>query len=178
MRYYTERLNTTFLPMEEDLQREFEVRIAESSTIAFRVAFGVVRNRADAEDIAQDAFARAYQRFSSLRDRDKFRGWLVRTTWRLAIDYLRSHKRRVSREVAHAESASPQTSTNGVVEQERSEQLWQAIDALPEKLRIALVLANIEELNTQEVAALLDLPEGTVKSRLFNARQRLKELLQ
>jgi RNA polymerase sigma-70 factor (ECF subfamily) len=56
--------------------------------------------------------------------------------------------------------------------------LWAAIDALPDKLRIAVVLANIEEHDIGEVARLLDLPEGTVKSRLFLARQRLKELLQ
>jgi RNA polymerase sigma-70 factor (ECF subfamily) len=61
---------------------------------------------------------------------------------------------------------------------ERAERLWAAIDALPDKLRVAIVLANIEEHDIGEVARLLDLPEGTVKSRLFLARQRLKELLQ
>ena len=60
---------------------------------------------------------------------------------------------------------------------ERAERLWAAIDALPDKLRVAIVLANIEEHDLGEVARLLDLPEGTVKSRLFLARQRLKELL-
>ena len=61
---------------------------------------------------------------------------------------------------------------------ERAALLWHAIDALPEKLRVVIVLAGIEEHDVQEVAKLLGLPEGTVKSRLFNARQRLKELLQ
>ena len=56
--------------------------------------------------------------------------------------------------------------------------LWAAIDTLPDKLRVAIVLANIEEHDIGDVARLLDLPEGTVKSRLFLARQRLKELLQ
>jgi RNA polymerase sigma-70 factor (ECF subfamily) len=61
--------------------------------------------------------------------------------------------------------------------QERSARLWDAIDALPEKLRIVTVLAGIEEHDIREVGLLLDLPEGTVKSRLFLARQRLRELL-
>ena len=61
---------------------------------------------------------------------------------------------------------------------ERAARLWSAIDALPEKLRVTIVLANIEEHDLHEVARLLDLPQGTVKSRLFLARQRLKELLQ
>jgi RNA polymerase sigma-70 factor (ECF subfamily) len=56
--------------------------------------------------------------------------------------------------------------------------LWRAIDALPEKLRIVIVLAAIEEHDVRQIAKLVRLPEGTVKSRLFLARQRLKELLQ
>jgi RNA polymerase sigma-70 factor (ECF subfamily) len=60
---------------------------------------------------------------------------------------------------------------------ERSVRLWDAIDALPEKLRMVTVLAGIEEHDIREVSLLLNLPEGTVKSRLFLARQRLRELL-
>ena len=73
---------------------------------------------------------------------------------------------------------APEIPTDGLVSQERSTQLWRAIDSLPEKLRIVTVLAGIEEHDIREVALLLDLPEGTVKSRLFLARQRLKDLLQ
>ena len=65
-----------------------------------------------------------------------------------------------------------------VIERERAEKLWRAIDALPEKLRIVIVMAGIEEHDVREIAALLRLPEGTVKSRLFLARRRLRELLQ
>ena len=61
---------------------------------------------------------------------------------------------------------------------ERATQFWDAIDALPEKLRIVIVLAGIQEHDVHEVARLLDIPEGTVKSRLFLARQQLKERLQ
>jgi RNA polymerase sigma-70 factor (ECF subfamily) len=56
--------------------------------------------------------------------------------------------------------------------------LWQAIDALPEKLRLVVVLASIEGHELREVAAVLDVPEGTVKSRLFEARRHLRERLQ
>ena len=60
----------TLLSVEDDLAREFEVRLVESSTLAFRVAFGVLRQRQDAEDIAQEAFARAHRHFRQLRDRE------------------------------------------------------------------------------------------------------------
>jgi DNA-directed RNA polymerase specialized sigma24 family protein len=63
-----------------------------------------------------------------------------------------------------------------VIERERPEKLWQAIDTLPEKLRI-VIMAGIEEHDVRAIATLLRMPEGTVKSRLFPARQRLKELL-
>jgi RNA polymerase sigma factor (sigma-70 family) len=65
-----------------------------------------------------------------------------------------------------------------VLEHERAEKLWRAIDELPEKLRIVVELSGIEEHDIREVAALLGLPEVTVKCRLFLARQRLRELLQ
>jgi RNA polymerase sigma-70 factor (ECF subfamily) len=175
---YTDQLTTNFLTMESDQKREFEMRITESTALAFRVAFGVLRNREDAEDVTQDAFAKAYRSFSKLRDRENFRAWLVRMTWRLALDHQRSRKRRTRREEIHAEvSVNEPSSLESALEKERAERLWLAIDALPEKHRIVIVLANIEEHTTQEVALLLGLPEGTVKSRLFHARQRLTEIL-
>ena len=69
------------------------------------------------------------------------------------------------------------TTTDPVLVNERAALLWQAIDALPEKLRLTIVLAGIEGHDIREVAQLLRLPEGTVKSRLFLARERMKESL-
>ena len=86
--------------LDPSLEREFEERVADSSTLAFRVALGVLRHREDAEDVAQDAFLRAHRAFGSLRDRDRFRAWLVRTAFRLALDRLRGEKRRSRREDA------------------------------------------------------------------------------
>jgi RNA polymerase sigma-70 factor (ECF subfamily) len=128
--------------------------------------------------VAQEAFARAYSRFGQLRDRERFRAWLVRMTWRLAIDRRRSDRRRTIREAAHVDTVAPQTAADELETRERADRLWRAIDALPDKLRIAIVLATIQEHDIGEVARLLELPAGTVKSRLFLARQRLKELLQ
>jgi RNA polymerase sigma-70 factor (ECF subfamily) len=168
-----------FLNMEEDLKQEFETRIAETGTLAFRVAFSVLRNSEDAEDVAQEAFAKAYRRFRQLRDRDRFRAWLVRLTWRMAISRARSESRRTARETeADLSVAAEPSPVQSFIERERAKRLWRAIDALPEKLRIVIVLAAIEEHDLKQIAKLLRLPEGTVKSRLFLARQRLKELLQ
>lgn len=175
-----DRLAGSFVTVDEDLALEFEARLVESSTLAFRVAFSVLRQREDAEDVAQEAFAKAYRSFRQLRERDRFRQWLVRMTWRMALDRQRANRRRLARESAEADrqtSVGQATVGDPMVANERSEQLWRAIDALPEKLRLVIVLAGIQGHDIKEVAALLDVPDGTVKSRLFLARKRLKERL-
>ena len=171
-----DRIPASLVTPDEGLEHEFEVRLVESSRLAIRVAYGVLRNRADAEDVAQDAFAKAYRSFRQLRDRDRFRSWLVRMTWRMAIDRQRSDRRRAARE-AISESDRPAHAETLVVETERAQRLWTAIDHLPDKLRLVIVLAGIEGHDMKEVAALLEVPEGTVKSRLFLARKQLKEKL-
>src|SRR5437764_9447027 len=131
--------------VDADLDTEFEIRLRESSTLAFRVAYSVLRHREDAEDVAQDAFAKAYGNFRQLRDRDRFRAWLVRLTWRLALDRQRGARRRRARELAHAEVVRPvPDAADEAVQRERTEQLWRAIDALPDKLRGVIVLASME----------------------------------
>ena len=172
-----DRLAGGFVGVDHELEREFETRLVESSTLAFRVAYSVLRHREDAEDVAQDAFAKAYRNFRQLRDRDRFRAWLARMTWRLAIDRCRATNRRQRLECTATDSDGP-TAAETVETREREERLWKAIDALPEKLRIVVVLASIEGHEVKEVASLLGLPQGTVKSRLFLARQRLKEHLE
>ena len=167
--------------LESSLEREFEERLADSSALAFRVALGVLRNRDDAEDVAQEAFLRAYQSFSRLRDRDRFRAWLVRITWRLALDRIRSARRREARETAVMvqEMNSPERTVEDVrAAREFEQRLARALDELPEKLRVVVLLGAIEGHDTREVGRLLDLPEGTVKSRLFHARKKLAETLQ
>jgi RNA polymerase sigma factor (sigma-70 family) len=166
----------TLVNLDDVLGREFEDRLRESTTLAFRVAYGVLRNRQDAEDVAQEAFAKAHRKFRQLRDRDRFRAWLVRMTWRLAIDRWRADRRRTIREQS-VEMPAVATTEEVAAARERAAHLYRAIDALPEKLRVVVVLAAIEGHDIREVARLLDVPEGTVKSRLFLARKGLAECL-
>lgn len=165
------------------LDREFRERLKDCSTLAFRVALGVLHDRAEAEDVAQDALLRAYRNFHRLRDRATFRSWLVRIAWRTAIDHRRAQKRRERYETdaaqtgARATEAFSKSAEEVAAGKEFERRLSRELDALPEKLRVVMVMAAIEGYDTGEVARLLGLPEGTVKSRLRLARQRLTDKL-
>lgn len=163
---------------QDAVRREFEERLTECGSLAYRVARGVLRNSADAEDVAQEALLRAYRRFERLRDPTRFRAWLVRIAFRLALDRARSAKRRERRESLWPPSP-PQPSTEDLAASgEFQAHLDRALEELPRRLRLVLLLAAMEGHTLEEVAALLGLPLGTVKSRLFFGRKELAEKLQ
>jgi RNA polymerase sigma-70 factor, ECF subfamily len=163
-----------------DARREFEERLAECGPLAYRVARGVLRNAADAEDVAQEALLRAYRGFDRLRDRSRFRAWLVRIAFRLALDRLRSAKRRDQRDTLWSQPAHlppPATAEDIAVSNQFQGHLERALDELPEKLRLVLLLSAMEGYTIEEIAAMVGVPVGTVKSRIFIARKKLAEKL-
>jgi len=164
----------------EPVPHELERLLAENAPLAYRVALGVLRNPAEAEDVAQEALIRACRKFDRLRDARSFRSWLVRVSFRLALDRSRSARRREQRETlwARPELRAPVQSVEEIAASRQfEERLARALDELPDHLRMVVLLTAIEGHSTDEVAALLDVPAGTVKSRLFAARKRLAEKL-
>src|SRR5215471_5205611 len=138
-------------------EREWEELLRENAPLAYRVARGVLRNEGEAEDVAQEALLRAYRRFGRLRERAKFRGWLVRISFRLALDRM--------------------TRADAGPGGEFLRHLDVALDQLPEKQRLVLLLAAMEGHTLEEVSLLLGIPVGTVKSRLFFAKKAVAEKL-
>lgn len=171
----TARLAGAFVVVDDRVRDAFDQRLPESSRLAFRVAYSVLRHRETAEDVAQEALVRAFRALPRLRDHTRLRAWLVRLTWRLALDEQRAGRRRLARDTGAAELHARQTAAESAL---HVAQLWEAIDRLPMPLRITLVLGGVEGYAVAEVASMLGIAEGTVKSRLFEARRRLKELLQ
>lgn len=163
---------------EAALAREFEQAVRDTSDLAVRVAFGVLRRREDAEEVAQEAFVRAHRCFAQLRDPEHFRAWMVRVTYRLAIDRWRSDRRRQAREEAAVDPPAGSSAEDLALASERAARLRAAIDDLPDKLRLVIILSAIDGHDVQEVARLLEIPVGTVKSRLFLARKGLAGRLQ
>jgi RNA polymerase sigma-70 factor (ECF subfamily) len=130
--------------------------------------------------VAQEALLRAYRRFDRLRDRGRFRAWLVRIAFRLALDRARSTQRRGLRETEWARpehGPSPRTAEELAASRGFQEPMERAMEALPQKLRLVLLLSAMEGHSVEEVAAILGVPVGTVKSRLFVARKKLAEKL-
>ena len=141
----------------------------------------MVSNPSDAEDVAQETLLRAYRSLGQFRGQSAFRTWL----YQIATNVARTHlaKRRDRNEVQEPE---PEARTTGGARREPAsaenlerrviahDQLRRALADLPDDWREAVVLRDIEGLDYKEIAELLDIPMGTVESRIFRGRQRLK----
>jgi RNA polymerase sigma-70 factor, ECF subfamily len=157
----------------------FGERIAENQRRVFQIAYSVLGNSADAEDVAQEAFLRAYQKFDSLREAEKFRGWVNRIVFRLALNRKRSYRRRLARDTSW-HTTETRTMVDGAKDAEQHvmlDRLRREIERLPRKLRSVLQLSLVEEMEAADVGAVLGIPAGTVRSRVHTARKLLLEVM-
>ncbi|MGA2096020.1 MAG: RNA polymerase sigma factor [Candidatus Acidiferrum sp.] len=161
-----------------DEAADFEQRLRECHRLVFHVAHAVLRDRADAEEIVQDTFFRAYRKLYSLREPQKFRAWVARMGYRLALNRYRTTKRARHRDTSWFQvSAPPPANIEAALEQRQFQRrLRDEIDRLPKKLRAVLLLSAVQELDTRDVAIVLRIPEGTVRSRLHLARKALLQV--
>lgn len=154
----------------------------------YSVCFSMVRNPEDARDLAQDAFVKAYQNLSRFQLRSSFYTWLCRIAMNVSIDFLRRQKVRAAElfedGIATKESGGVLSfghqRENPAANLERKrllERISQALEDLPEEQRQIVVLREIDGLSYKEIAEVLDIPEGTVMSRLFYARKKLQTAL-
>jgi RNA polymerase sigma-70 factor (ECF subfamily) len=129
-----------------------------------------------AEDAAQEAFIRAWRGLGRYQPRSPFRNWLYRIATNVALDALRRERETVDidRLSVVASELGPEAAVEG---EERGERVQRAVLALPPASRAVLVLREYEGLSYQEIAETLDIPVGTVMSRLNYARNRLREAL-
>jgi len=153
---------------------DFERRVRENQRVVYQIAYSVLGNAADAEDVAQDTFFRAYEKLASLRDPGRFRAWVLRISRRLALNRLRTDSRARRRETLVAAEPPSGIDVTALAEDRAFEtRVRLEINRLPEKLRAVVLLCAIEGLDHAAVARILGIPEGTVRSRLHLARKRL-----
>jgi RNA polymerase sigma-70 factor (ECF subfamily) len=145
------------------------------------IAYRVCGDAALADDIAQETFIRAWDRLHTYRPEGNLRGWLCRIASNLTIDALRRHKPTVNIEAVTYDGGALAASNGrpeaAALQSERATAVRGAIMNLPVQTRMALVLREYQGLSYQEIADHLDIPLGTVKSRLNDARRRLKAAL-
>ena len=149
-------------------QAQFEDLVARQARFVFRVAYAVLRNTGDSEDVVQETFLRVFRR--GRFDVDDERAFLARIAWRLAVDTrARGHREAVA---GHAAVACVEAE---VMAADRIAAVHRLIDSLPEELRQPLALSTVDELTSGEIAKILGIAEGTVRTRLMRARQFLKQ---
>jgi RNA polymerase sigma-70 factor, ECF subfamily len=154
----------------------FVLLVERQSRFVFRIAYVVLRNVEDAEDIVQDTFFKLF-RTGAWKHMDDEKGFLARVAWRLAVS--RKPRRRPGLEATPREIASGESSPEkAAIATESSRTIHRLIDSLPEKLRRPLALSSIEEMTTPQIAAVMGLPEGTVRRLLAEARTLVKQKME
>jgi len=166
-----------------------ETLVADHSRMVFRIAYSILRNHHDAEDAAQECFLRVWKHKDRLNEVSNVKTWLARIAWTTALDKRRSSRAMVSLSVVSlsdeqsgAELAQSIPDLAVAADQQlASAQMQQMLErliaGLPEDLRNTLELSTIQELNSAEIADVMKIPEGSVRTRLFRARKQLKEKL-
>ncbi len=148
------------------------------ASLLFRVAFSIVRSRAEAEDIVQEVFLRIVEHPDHLKEIADVRLWLVRVTWNRAIDHCRRRRpEQIDDALADELIARPPPADELFREQQQMTAVLREMERLPAKERAVLLLSAVDELSTKEVALVLGRSESATRSLLFRARARLRERL-
>ena len=164
----------------------FEALVEKYRQRVWRLAFNVVRDREEAWDVAQEAFVRAWQALGNFRGQAQFYTWLFRITMNVASDRLRQRgargrafgtERVGEEEMERTMADTDVTPDERAARTEQRERIQKALAALPEHHRTIIMLSDLEGLSYREIADVLEIPMGTVMSRLHNARKKLRDVL-
>lgn len=176
------------LRVQQGDKQAFGLLVSKYQRKLARLLSRMIRDSAEVEDVTQEAFIKAYRALPSFRGESAFYTWLYRIGINTAKNYLVSQGRRAPTstpfDAQEAESMDDSSMLHDVDTPERllhtkqiGETVNNAMDELPEELRIAIVLREIEGLSYEEIAVVMDCPIGTVRSRIFRAREAISERL-
>ncbi|HUL65906.1 MAG TPA: RNA polymerase sigma factor RpoE [Burkholderiaceae bacterium] len=169
-------------------KRAFELLVAKYQRKIFRLLSRLIRDAAEIEDVAQEAFIKAYRALPNFRGESAFYTWLYRIAINTAKNYLVAQGRRAptttETEIDEAENFDEgdqlrdvNTPDSMLLSKQVGEAVNRAIEKLPEDLRTAIVLRELEGLSYEEIAETMNCPIGTVRSRIFRAREAIAEEL-
>lgn len=155
--------------------------MAAHGSSVYLVALAQTRSEADAQDVAQDVFCRLLTDGTAFTGDEHLKAWLLRVTVNRCHEFHRSpwSQRVESADDAGRELPAPGASTEDAALAElRADPVWQALQALPEKLRVVALLHYVEEYTTEEIARIVGSPPATVRTRLHRARKQMRETLE
>lgn len=161
----------------------FEMLILKYQSKLFATSMNVVKNRELAEDIVQEAFMKGFMKLDSLKNREQFYPWLKRIALNIALNHFEKEKRVMDVETEDDETSFFENIGSGespeelTLKEELHRYVRNYVDSLPDKLRVVIVLREVEDMSYEEIAEMMNIPLGTVRSRLFNARQIIKDRL-
>ncbi|HEX9764933.1 MAG TPA: sigma-70 family RNA polymerase sigma factor [Candidatus Acidoferrales bacterium] len=176
----------------KDREEAFDVLVGKYRTPVIHFLYRLVHRREPAEDLAQEVFLRVYRARKSYQPKAKFSTWLFRIATNVALNALRDGRMRHEREssmdaevgvlpLAERLPNGMATAEQALVERERAAEIRRAVEALPEKQRLAVLLHKYQEMDYAEIAEVLECSESALKSLLFRAyetlRVRLRPLL-
>lgn len=162
---------------QEDLAL-FERYFLEYKDDVYRVAYYFTRNKDDAEDLAQDAFIRAYRFFYRFHRDSNFKSWILRIMRNIHLTNIQKNKATINAdELIQATATSSYDVEKTILQDIKVKQIQKAIDKLPEDFREIIILCDIEGLPYEQISSILKIPIGTVRSRLHRGRLLLKERL-
>ena len=152
----------------------YEVLVRRHNQRLYRAARAILRNDSECEDVMQEAYVQAFAHLSQFRAEARFSTWLTR----IAVHEALARRRRNQRQQPETEEAVVSiTPEQEAGSRELVKLLERAIDALPDNFREVLMLRTVEDMSVADTAAVLDVPEDTVKTRLFRARNQLREAI-
>lgn len=155
----------------------FGVLVGRHQKAVFNVALRMTKDYQEAQDITQTVFIKAYGRLHEYNSRYKFFSWVYRMAVNESLNSLKRRQRFETLTGEHGYPAPEQTPESDYEESETGRNVQNALMLLKVEYRAIIVLKHFQELSYQEIGYILDLPEKTVKSRLFTARQMLKQVL-
>lgn len=166
--------------LKEGSRAAFDALYEKYRNQAIRTAYLITGNLADSEDIVQDTFVKIYLHSEKLKNNDGFKAWmmriLVRTAWKASKKKSREFPDEEA--VSKAEDRMEPSSLEKVMQHEEAENLNAVIKSLPVKQRTVVILFYYNSFSVSEIAEMLNIMEGTVKSRLHTARKRMKKALE
>lgn len=150
---------------------KFEQLVLQSENTLYRVSMSILKNEHDAQDTVHEAILKAYENLHKLNNEEFFKTWLVRILINECKRTLKKSERTTSLENEKLPEISSRDNPYLSVE------VGEAINSLPEKIRLVIIMFYVEECSIKEIKRVLNIPEGTVKSRLNKGRLLLKEQL-